>query len=228
MAQKLGKWRKFKKRAEGNSFYEDDRLRSRALDHFRTTYLAWEWNKDLDILDTPILPVVYVTDIEQAWSILGHGFNRSSIQCQGHYGKGIYFFSSALYTIPYLARLQKPSIMICFILPGNPYPVTESIHDSPNFKGVKLKKGYNSHYVVTTREGRPFSEKNYQHNETQYNEIIIAQKTQILPLFLVGIDKDKLSPLESEWERISDSLDDDLSAEEVVNVNEILGHITYE
>lgn len=47
----------------------------------------------------------------------------------GYYGKGIYFTSNAMYGLQY-AKPSEPVLLICWILPGNVYPVIER-HDAP-------------------------------------------------------------------------------------------------
>jgi len=49
--------------------------------------------------------------------------------------------------------------------------------------------------VITTTKGYPFTENNYQMNSPAYDEIVIGQEGQVLPLFLLEIDHSNLSVL---------------------------------
>jgi len=73
----------------------------------------------------PILAVAHGTDYDKALKIMVSGFASLSTLDTGYYGKGMYFTSYAIYTIPYFIPAPDPCILICFILPGNPYPVVE-------------------------------------------------------------------------------------------------------
>src|SRR5688572_13984988 len=72
-----------------------------------------------------------------------------------------YFTSSARYALPYYATKENPSVLICYAVPGNPFPVIENPSnkaDDPNgssWIGKPLASGYQSHYVLTTRDGMP-------------------------------------------------------------------------
>jgi hypothetical protein len=48
-----------------------------------------------------------------------------SIIDAGFYGKGIYFSTTAIYTLPYFGTRKNPALIISWLLPGNVYPVIE-------------------------------------------------------------------------------------------------------
>jgi hypothetical protein len=73
----------------------------------------------------PVIPVLHGTDASVAWSIIGTGFSALSSLDAGFYGKGMYFSTSALYTLPYFATKFIPALLICLAVPGNPFPVVE-------------------------------------------------------------------------------------------------------
>jgi len=64
------------------------------------------------------------------------------------YLKGIYLTSSSRYGNKYSkGKLQgnfllKPAMLICAVIPGNPYPVREKI------EGTSVKDGYQSHFTI--------------------------------------------------------------------------------
>lgn len=45
--------------------------------------------------------------------------------------------------------------------------------------------GYQSHFVVTTKEGMPIDEL---HKYVEYNELVVAQEAQATPVFLVYVE----------------------------------------
>jgi len=148
--------------------------------------MQYEWNKDVQEQDTAILPVVHGTDKKIANMILTNGFAALSKIDDGWYGKGIYFSSNAQYVIPYFATRKNPAIMICLLLPGNPYPVTESHLQKPNLFGEHIVSGHQSHYVVTGANGYPCQNM----NDARYDEYVVDQEVQVVPIFVVEMDKD--------------------------------------
>jgi len=126
---------------------------------------------------------------KKAWAIASGGFETHSLSDAGLYGIGMYFTSNAYYTVPQIANLTEPTIIICFILPANAYPVIEFPNGKDSLGGARIKGGYQSHYVVTTLEGFPFIEKDYLENQSQYNEIVIDQESQMLPIFILEVDE---------------------------------------
>jgi len=167
-------------------------LRSKTIQYYREIFLSWDWNKDLEISDSPILAVVHGTDSNKGWSVASSGFANLALLDEGFYGRGMYFSSSALYTLPYIVTKKNPCIMICFIIPGNPYPVIESVTVKPNYRGAPITSGYQSHFVITRPNGLPFKDINYENNDAKYTEFVIDQESQVLPLFLLEINKKKI------------------------------------
>jgi len=58
--------------------------------------------------------------------------------------------------------------------------------------GHPLVNGYQSHYCITTKEGLPFTIKDYQDMNTKYDELVIGQESQVVPLFLLEMNKKKI------------------------------------
>eukprot|EP01124_Arcella_intermedia_P010625 TRINITY_DN17145_c1_g1_i1.p1 TRINITY_DN17145_c1_g1~~TRINITY_DN17145_c1_g1_i1.p1 ORF type:complete len:633 (-),score=117.72 TRINITY_DN17145_c1_g1_i1:22-1920(-) len=144
-----------------------------------------------------ILPAVHGTSETVAWKIAKTGFAPLQTLDAGFYGKGIYLSTSARYITPYFARSNKPAILICLTLPGNPYPVTESKNDKDSLFGNPILQGYQSHYVKTTKKGLVCRNM----TEISYDELIVDHHTQILPMFLVTIRPEILPDLLRQFER---------------------------
>jgi len=180
--------------------FPDFEMRQEIIKWFEKKWNEWEWNKNLTLDSSPVLPVVHGTDMSLAWKIAQGGFASLSTHDGGFYGKGIYFSTSAKYVIPYFGRKKSPAILICLTIPGNAYPVTEQ-PNSNKIMGQPLKNGYNSHYAVTTKRGLPFTKQAYENNETKYDEMVIGQESQVVPVFLLKIKKDCIENLFGEWYR---------------------------
>jgi len=75
------------------------------------------------------------------------------------------------------------------VVPGNSYPVIENINDSGNFLGKALTAGYNSHTVVTTREGKPITSVD---EPEFFTELVIDQEALALPAFIISINRQYL------------------------------------
>jgi len=169
----------------------DNYLRGKTMDHFVQKMMLWDWNTTIQ--DSCVLPVVHGTDENIAWKIAAGGFASLSLLDSGYYGKGIYFSTSAQYVIPYFGTKPNPTILICLAVPGNPYPVIEPPSAEENWSGKHLMSGYQSHYVITTKKGLPFTERDYKEStDGEFNELVLQQDAQVVPIFLVKIDNSNL------------------------------------
>jgi hypothetical protein len=126
---------------------DPDELREWIISKFESKVKSWKWNEASEL---SILPVLHGTDAEVGWKICKTGYAALPSQDAGWYGRGIYFTSNAEYASPYYHDKSKPCILINLVLPGNPYPVTES----SDLSGKPLMNGYQSHYVHTKKEWR--------------------------------------------------------------------------
>uniref|UniRef100_A0A6B2KX99 PARP catalytic domain-containing protein n=1 Tax=Arcella intermedia TaxID=1963864 RepID=A0A6B2KX99_9EUKA len=151
------------------------------------------WNAGAQVA---ILPVVHGTSLEIAQKILSTGFANLSSLDNGWYGKGIYFSSSSLYCLPYLLNKKHGALIISFILPGNPYPVTEDPEGPDSLLGKALISKYQSHYIIVNLNGKlaPPDSPPY------FDEIVISQESQIMPLYLLQLSKN-ISPLIQKFQR---------------------------
>jgi len=143
--------------------------------------------------------VVHGTHSAAADGIAQFGFAPISIIDSGYYGKGIYFTSSAMYTLPYICKRKDPTLLICYALPGNPFPVIENQAGDESLLGTALKSGYQSHYVLCNRTGHI-----YQFNNTGnefYDELVLSHSNQVIPAYKVSLSNDNFLELGRYWNR---------------------------
>jgi len=145
----------------------------------------WEWNARRNV---HILPCLHGTDLEVAHNIADTGFVAlSSLDC-GWYGKGIYFTTNCLYALPYFASKENPAVIIAYTLPGNIFPVSEHHVSTNSLMGKPVQAGYNSHYVLTSKDGEVWGGE-----KEHYDELMIEQESQIVPIFILRIDKHSIT-----------------------------------
>lgn len=160
--------------------------------------LSYSWNKNAP----SIIPVCHGTDRIVAEKICETGFANLSSLDQGWYGKGIYFSSYSLYCSPYFSTKRKPAIILAWILPGNIYPVIEKHDSNDTLIGTAIKSGYKSHYVIVDKKGRSLNMTDFENiveNINVYNEIVIEQESQIVPMAIIDIEVNKIDNLISSW-----------------------------
>jgi len=173
--------------------FPDFEMRLKVMNWFQEKVSSWDWNKGLTLDQSPVLWAVHGTNKPIAWKIAEAGFAALSTLDKGFYGKGIYFSTSARYIMPYYADKKHPTILICLIIPGNVYPVIELM------KGQSLKRGYQSHYCVTKHGGMPFTKKDYKKERTRYDELVLGQEPQVVPLFLLEMNKEHCLQKYKKW-----------------------------
>jgi len=145
------------------------------------------WNSDLR---AHILPMIHGTDYSIALKICNAGFAKLCQLDPGFYGKGIYFSSNLEYCVPYFSYRAHPAFIITFVVPGNSYPIIEKADDEKNFFGKALMPGYNSHFVITRKDGiavDTVAPKEY------YSELVSDQEALALPAYIIQINKEVLS-----------------------------------
>jgi len=92
----------------------------------------FNWNNNLEV---PIIPALHGTDETVAYSIITTSFVALAKGDAGYYGKGLYFTTSAEYALPYFATKPSPTVLICFLITGNSYPVIEHPRAEKNLMG---------------------------------------------------------------------------------------------
>ena len=144
----------------------------------------------------PLVPVLHGTDLSVAKKIAATGFASLSSLDAGYYGKGIYFTSHLLYTLPYCGGKRNPAVIISYLNMGNIFPVTEDHKGAKSLLGSALKSGYNSHYVLTNKEGNIYDK------GIICDEIVVGQESQILPAFIITLDPESCLKEFNKWERV--------------------------
>eukprot|EP01126_Amoeba_proteus_P061982 TRINITY_DN8369_c0_g1_i23.p1 TRINITY_DN8369_c0_g1~~TRINITY_DN8369_c0_g1_i23.p1 ORF type:complete len:298 (-),score=80.97 TRINITY_DN8369_c0_g1_i23:128-925(-) len=140
------------------------------------------WNADAQI---PILPLLHGTDFGIATSIASSGFAILSSLDAGWYGKGIYFTTYVKYCLPYFSNRKDPAIIISFVVLGNVYPVIEVPNTEDSLMGSALKAGYNSHFITVSADGVPASTEAIKKGTMIFDEYVIPQENQIVPVYIL-------------------------------------------
>eukprot|EP01125_Pyxidicula_operculata_P014817 TRINITY_DN4987_c0_g1_i1.p1 TRINITY_DN4987_c0_g1~~TRINITY_DN4987_c0_g1_i1.p1 ORF type:complete len:1811 (-),score=370.81 TRINITY_DN4987_c0_g1_i1:86-5518(-) len=184
------------------TFYAQDwkkkkeELRSWVWEEYEKKVKSFSWNLGVPT-ELAILPVVHGTDKFIADKIAETGFAALSKLDAGWYGKGIYFTTSTLYSVPYFATKKTPSVIVSMVVPGNVYPVIENHKEENSLEGQGMKGGYSSNYVVTKRDGIPPKKPVKKH----YDELVVDQEVQIVPLYILSIDSANLPELIKKYQR---------------------------
>lgn len=167
---------------------EANPLREWVYEKYKETVARYPWNADLDVW---IIAALHGTNVPVAESIITTGFAALGGLDPGWYGKGIYFTGSVRYALPYFGAQPSPAVLFCYVITGNTYPVIEHPNGNKSLKGAAMMKGVHSHYVLCTIDGVPVTEQisNY------FDEIVIEQKTGILPFYLVKIDRSQIASI---------------------------------
>jgi len=153
------------------------------------------WNKEEHV---KIIPALHGTDYAIATSICSTGFAALSTTDGGWYGKGIYFTTFAMYSVPYFGTKSDPAVIISYTIIGNTYPVTEPLKSADSLVGASLVSGYNSHYVVVDSEGHiPDATKD--EDQELFDEIVIQQEAQIVPVYVLRFDSQALKSFLEGW-----------------------------
>lgn len=74
----------------------------------------------------------------------------------------------------------------------------ESKNEDKSLLGCPIKPGYQSHYVITEISGDPVKEKK---ESGVFDEIVLGQEAQVLPVYLIEFDGPKLVKLATEVQR---------------------------
>jgi len=191
----------------------DAAARQFVYDKFMEKVRQFEWNDDKRIADgLPVLLAIHGTDNPIAWKVAEKGFVAISKLDAGFYGKGIYFTSYTLYTLPYIGGKKLPTLLLTYVLPGDPYPVVENHQGKNSLLGKGLQGSAISHYVVTKSNGTIGTMDDLE----LYDELVFAQESALLPAFLIELDKSNFKELSIAFTESSKSkIDDSSSSDEV-------------
>jgi len=180
----------------------DPKRRQWTIDMYNSYVQKFSWNMITSLSLLPVIAAVHGTSYDIAQKICRHGFAALSSLDQGYYGQGIYFTCHVPYIFPYIVTVKKPTMLIVLIFPGNVYPVTENPSDTDSFLGKPMKSGYQSHFVITSKKGLPIGETERERSGNEFfDELVIIQESQILPIYLVELDNSNFSALGKEFLR---------------------------
>ena len=146
-----------------------------------------------------MIPAAHATSARVAAQITETGFSALSSLDAGYYGRGTYFSSSSRYTLPYCFTKKRPSVMLCLTSPGNPNPIVEDRREPNSHLGSPIQSGYQSNYVLTTVDGSPCSK--VEKSGVYYDELVLDQEAQVVPVAIIEFDMDKLTPVASRFKR---------------------------
>ena len=176
--------------------YTKDQDKMAVIKHYEDhTVTLLHCNENLDV---PLIPGVHGTDLEIANKIAQSGFVSLNSLDPGFYGsKSIYMSGSVCYCLPYAAGKRTPAIVISYLNMGNVFPVTENHQSTKSLMGLPLKAGYNSHFVLTNKDGYI-----YNGEGNPETELVVAQEAQILPSFIVTLEAESCIREFEKWKRV--------------------------
>jgi len=166
---------------------EDKDLRKHIYDKYTSHASAFDWNNGRVI---PIVPAIQRVKAESdALDIAHTGFQMadpSSDLSAFKFGQGLYFTTDSLFAAEPTSQSNSAILVLCLTIPGNVYPVIEQ-HDSEtvSLMGSPVVAGYNSHYVLTTKDGKAITCK----EETHSDQLVVAQESQVLPVFIIQVNR---------------------------------------
>lgn len=177
--------------------YSKDGAKMAVMAYFQKMILNfWPYNQDLQV---SLVPALHGTNQLVAEKIAQTGFASLSSLDSGYYGKGIYFTTSILYTLPYACMHREPALILSYLNMGNVFPVTENHKGDKSLLGTPIKTGYNSHLVLTAKNGTI----HYLGDDQGIvcDEIVVGQESQILPAFIIRLDYESCMTEFGKWER---------------------------
>lgn len=169
---------------------KDAGVRMQYLDHLEDKYDQYEMGGKEG--KCRVLPVVHGTSEGVASKIAHGGFGIVVERDKGFFGQGIYFSSQVEYVKQYSnqkAGRYSSVLVLSLVTPGNAFPVTEDPYSATTMLGSSCQLGYQSHYVVVDESGKPSTDV----TPEAANEIVVFDKGQVLPKFIVCLRSDPSS-----------------------------------
>lgn len=105
----------------------------------------------------------------------------------------MYFSTHASYVLSYMLNKPRPAFLMVLLAPGNAFPVVEQKDSKDSLLGLPLRGGYQSHIVLTRADGDPIQTP--AEAPRCFDEIVIAQETQVVPVYIVELRPEVLSSL---------------------------------
>jgi len=142
-----------------------------------------------------MLILIQATHLNAANRIAKNGFGTTAALDSGYYGQGIYLTSKIDYCRFFSDRYyhQEGAYLVSVVIPGNCFPVIEkpNLDDPKSFFGKPCRPGYQSHYVLVSPGGLPLKEHEIQ--EDSFDELVLFESSQVLPLMLIKSSNPSLS-----------------------------------
>jgi len=185
--------------------YTKDNNKMNVMKHYEENVVTLlDCNQNLDI---PLIPSVHGTSLEVANNIALTNMAVLNSLDLGFFGSGLYNSTSVCYCLPYAVGKRNPAILISYLNMGNVYPITEDHRGSKSFLGSALKQGFNSHFVLTNKDGDI-----YNGIGEICDEIVISQSSQVLPSFIITLETEACLREFEKWKRVipGDSRKDDV------------------
>lgn len=152
-----------------------------------SSFLEFPWNQEENLL--PIIPALHGTDKAAALQICQMGFATLSslyvttylahylfLSDAGWYGQGMYFSSESSYILPFCENRPTPAILLCYVIPGNIYPVTDDHQGPTSLLGKPVVPGFQSHYVLVNKDGKVY---NSGVDDEIFDEIVLFQENSV-------------------------------------------------
>ena len=163
----------------------------------RQAYLDWSekyakrYNWNTDPSKPNVIPLLQGTMDVAAWQICQQGFGVTATTDDGYYGRGIYFTSKLGYASQYAkSGPDGKAFMLCVVIPGNSFPVTEQPFSPEGFKsgyqGQACRPGYQSHSTLVDGRNitKAFPIKGGLDENILADETVIFEGAQAMPMFV--------------------------------------------
>jgi len=149
-----------------------------------------------------VIPVIQGTHENAAHRIAKNGFGTVAREDAGFFGQGIYFTSKLNYARKYAKPAKDGSLVLVISLasPGNVLPICADpkiigLPNSHGYLGKPRQPGYQSHYTAVYMPGEGGT---YGYplrsapTEASWDELVVFEPAQALPVFLIYLDSRKV------------------------------------
>eukprot|EP00028_Trichosphaerium_sp_Am-I-7-wt_P004680 CAMPEP_0168518858 /NCGR_PEP_ID=MMETSP0405-20121227/6971_1 /TAXON_ID=498012 /ORGANISM="Trichosphaerium sp, Strain Am-I-7 wt" /LENGTH=720 /DNA_ID=CAMNT_0008539287 /DNA_START=1235 /DNA_END=3400 /DNA_ORIENTATION=+ len=144
-----------------------------------------EWNSQNSV---KVMVAAHVIDKADIITTCARGFRPIEHQDGAWYGTGIYFTTSLTY-----AALFEPAatmfVAITYVIMGNTYPVVEDPYaDSKSLLLKDIKEGYQSHYVLVDRQGKPIEDIFAAKKDGElFDELVVPRDEHVFLKYIVEV-----------------------------------------
>ena len=127
-----------------------------------------------------------------AHQILLSGFAILQRLDDGWFGQGIYLMTDARYAIDEYGQGFLVLLLVCAVLISNMFPVIELLYESDGFLGKAIVSKADTHVVIVAKDSSadplPSMPSRWSAVHT-YTEIVVRDKSQVVPLGYVMVSK---------------------------------------